>query len=115
MVVASEGITTSYLLKRILGWYADSRNWVPAKKPEFSLTRPNRVIQKDKTRFARLALETQSTGQLISLVCDAYGISLTHLAKRSNISQPRMYDIVNGCELTEAESVSIRGIFDIID
>ena len=110
-----EGVTDNYLLRKILSWYANSQNWDPSQAPSFNPTRANRVIKKDKTRLAREAVDSKSTGKLISLVCDAYGISLTSLAKRSHIPQSRMYEIVNGCSLTEDESISIRGTFDIID
>ena len=114
-MVDLEGVTTSYLLKRILQWYANPHNWQPLENLPINLNRSNRIIKKDKSKLAKKAVEASSIGLLISVVCDAYGISLTNLSKRSRISQSRIYDIVNGCDLTKDESISIRNTFDIID
>lgn len=112
--LAGQDLDTGFLYKKILGWYIKPERW-KSKAAAFNPHRANRVIQPDPTRLARLAIQAKHKGELIALICDAYGMAISQLAQNSNISQSRMYEIVNGSRITEDESILLHNAIDLVN
>lgn len=66
----------------------------------------------DAGRLARGAAAASGPGDLLRLACDAYGIAITDLSRRSGVGGGRMAEIVSGAPVLPHEGEAIRKTLD---
>lgn len=100
-------MTREGLLTAILSWYANPVTWKSGNHPSpYSSGASSKAI-KDSGKIAKAAISADSIGKLILVLCDAHGIPLTALGRKSGISDTRTAEIARGSDISNDESFQL--------
>jgi hypothetical protein len=113
MDTANAGLDPEHLQKLILSWYAHPDRWKQRIAMSAYSSGPSQCeALVDAGRLARGASEARGPGDLLRIACDAYGVAITDLSRRSGVSGGRMAEIISGGAALPQEAMAIRRSLD---
>lgn len=106
--MSDDGLTSDFLLRAILSWYASPLNWASQTTYSPYSAAASTAAARDHGASAARAVAAKGIGDLILVALDVSGGHINELARRADMTVTRLSEIVRNLPMTPEESQLLR-------